>query len=64
MQRNRNATPQFIGAMAEMVTAQISKAIPLMPEVLDGKGTSDMLPCRECGYRSGELQSPCRQENH
>lgn len=40
LRRNRNVTPQFIGALTEMVFTQIGiKPLPTLPYLLDVKST-------------------------
>lgn len=60
LNRNRNATPQFIGALTELVWTQIGRS----PFFLAHKVREYwLIAIRECGHRSGELQQPRRSLN-
>ena len=60
LNRNRNATPQFIGALTELVWTQIGRS----PFFLAHKVREYWLTAiRECGHGSGELQQPRRTLN-
>jgi hypothetical protein len=55
LSRNRNATPQFIGALTELVWTQIGRSPLFLAQKIRERW---LTVTRECGHGSGELQQP------